>query len=568
MIHNITFPHLKTSCLLLAFLCFSVMASAQIKWTGSGDGTSWNDALNWQPSMVPPADSLVQINKDAVVTGTATVAPVRLSIGGSSDVVFNLNLSLGNGVTDDHALVIGAKCTVTFGEGFTFNLNPKDTKNAINTFASSDSATVNVKPGAVVNILKGANGLNLMGTNGTFNNEGTINCANAVKNGLRTIANVSNLGTMNFNANVTDAVLVLGGVFENSGEITVTTPGDDGLEISGNATFYNEGMLNLTAKDSAGTANLALSVGLDTIGGTFYNFPLGTITAHGGAKEIGRALSVGQMGNFSNEGFVLLTGAPNGTSRLYSKGTTVNGFNAILDMSDGRGNINKGTLTNNGLIKSSRQGAGLFISDSINVSVYNNAFFDYNMSNIFAAGAGTVINLGISVNAPFQTKINALDGCTVDIAEAPYTWNEGNSLIGTATATGSLTFPALSASGDSVVLTTSIPDVFITVINLCAAAQQSSSVFDPAPATETVVVYPSVTTANSTVNLVLPETIGGDASLVFEIRNVNGQVIDAPVFQGGGTHTLAIRQLPAGMYFLNGRTEKGNLTGRFYVTAQ
>ncbi len=550
------------SLMLLALFLFCATSTfAQIKWVGSGDGTSWQDAANWEPAMVPPADSLVLISKNALITGTAAIAPVRVTISGGSAVALNLDLTIGNGTANEHAVVVNAKSTLSFGAGHTFNLHPNDTKQGIVSFAAADSVTVNVGNGATVNILSGTNGINLANAITWVNNEGAIHFASTVKNGFKSASMVTNNGTMNFDNNVTDGIQVLGGTFNNSGTITVTKPGDDCIEIISGGTFNNFGMLELVAKDSAGTGNNAISIGQDTTAGTFFNASSGTVNANAGGKETARAISVNEMGSFTNLGSVVLGGLMNGTSRFYNRGNSVNDMNGVLDLGDGRGNINLGTFTNNGLVKSAfGTGAGLLTAGSS----INNAFYDYANGSQFSGGMGTTTDHGIDLNDPTRTTIDAGGTCGVDIAETPYSWYEGATFVATASLAGAVNFPDMSLTADPAVLTTSIPGVAITVKNVCPAATGASTVFSRNNETVQLHIYPSLVSYQSELTIELSENMQS-STLVFDIVDLSGQLVKSTVTEGGQLRSLNVEGLGAGMYFVSGRDGAANLIGRFVV---
>jgi len=329
----------KISKLAFTFLLIGTLqfGFGQIVWDGGGDQTSWNDAMNWNPDMVPPADSLVLFNMDAMVSGTASAAPVRLTISGGSSVTLDLDLSLGNGTAEEHSIVINAKSTLTLGgsNSPTFNLNPPANKQGVAAFNSADSITLNIAEGTTLNILQGTNGINIANSIGWLNNEGTLNCESGVKNGIKTNVDVTNNGTINLDQLITDGIVMNNGFFENNGSITITKPGEDCIEILDAAMFTNHGTLDLIAKDSAGSGNNAIAIGTDMLGGSFVNAKEGVVNADGGDKDSGRAISVNEMGTFSNAGIITTTGGGEG-SRLYNRGTSTNELNGIIDLTDGR----------------------------------------------------------------------------------------------------------------------------------------------------------------------------------------------------------------------------------------
>jgi hypothetical protein len=548
---------------LALILALATNSSAQVTWVGAGDGTSWNDAANWQPAMVPPADSVVLINSDVTITGTATIAPKRITISGASSVTLNLNLHIGDGIKDDHAVVINARSTLTLASGRTFHLHPKDNKQAVVAFASADSSTLNIAQGASVMVMSGTNGINLAAPRSWVNIAGTVTFSSAVKTCMRSNGTtvVSSTGSLVGNNNTTDGLAVLAGTFTNHGSIQITSPNDDCLDINNGASFVNSGNLILSAKDSAGTANNAISIGLDTVAGFFTNSATGVILAHAGFKDVGRAINVGGMGRLTNEGSITLTGLPLTTSRLYSRGEVTNAFNAILDLGDSRGNINLGTFLNDGLIKSTRDGSGLFCTDMS--TLVNNGFFAYNNGTAFAAGMGAVINNGIGINNPNQAVISAMNTCQADIAQQPYAWYEGANLVAMANDTGLLVLPAMSVSADSVTLTTTIPGVAIQLKRICPSAY-AVSVFDPAPQVMELGINPSLVRNHHSVQVTVPTAYEG-TDIKFELFSQTGQIVRTINSAAAFERTLSMDGIPAGFYLLRGQVPNGILIGRLMV---
>ncbi len=392
---------------------------------------------------------------------------------------------------------------------------------------------------------------------------GTVSFASAVKNGFKSSGTTTNAGSIIMSDNVTDGIQVLGGTFTNAGSISISKPGDDCLEILNGSTFNNEGTLSLVAKDSAGTANNAILVGLDTVPAIFFNAASGMIVAHAGGKETARAISIGGLGSLTNEGKITLSGLPNGTSRLYTRGTFNNAFNSILDLGDARGNVNLGAFVNNGLVKSTREGAGLFCAAT--TTVVNNAFFDYVNATLFAAGTGTITNNGISLNTPNQSTISAMNPCQVDIAQQPYTWYEGSNLVAMASDTGLLVFPALSVSDDSVTLVTTIPGVKVNVKRICAAAYETSSVFDPTTRAERLGIQPSLLQNGGNIQVTVPVAFE-NADIRFDLFSQDGQRLHSLESSAGATtRNLQLGNMRAGSYLLRGTGNAGALIGRFVV---
>ena len=79
------------------WLLVSAFASAQVTWTGSGDGTSWNDAANWSSGIVPGAAADVVLDNSAVPASYDVTLPSgALSVSVSSITIIP---STGNNIS-------------------------------------------------------------------------------------------------------------------------------------------------------------------------------------------------------------------------------------------------------------------------------------------------------------------------------------------------------------------------------------------------------------------------------------------------------------------------------------
>ena len=96
--------------ILSAFwLLVSAVASGQVTWTGSGDGTSWNNAANWSTNVVPgAADDVVLDNSFAPGSYDVTLPGGAISVSVNSVVI---SPAAGNNIS----LIIPATATATTG---------------------------------------------------------------------------------------------------------------------------------------------------------------------------------------------------------------------------------------------------------------------------------------------------------------------------------------------------------------------------------------------------------------------------------------------------------------------
>ncbi len=553
---------IKTIFFSCSFLFFSSNLFSQEVWSGMGDGTSWNDAANWESNTVPAAGALVEIGKDVTITGTATDGPSRISIKANRTVTLDLDLTIGDGVIEDQGITVSSKSTLNLGgsNNVTFNFNQPSNKQGIAVFGGSDSVTVNILPTTTLQINSGLNGINISNSNSQLNNNGTINIENQVKNGIKTFGTFFNNGNINITNTITDAIQVTGGSFENSimGTVTASTAGDDVIELLGDCVFTNFGILDLVAQDSSSSGNNAIAVGKDTTLATFINEMSGIVMANGGLDTTGRAISVNALGTLSNLGAIELSGGfPK--SRIYNRGNTTNELGGIIDLQDGRMNINQGTFTNNGLVQTTIVGSGIFT----NGAAINNAFFDYANSNNFSSGMGTITDNGVNVN---NATVDASGNCTIDIAEAIYEYFNDNNSLGFTDANGALTFADSSLTGDSILLTTTFDGIEITVINICSQAimdTTSTSIFTPTQA-KTLFLFPSLVSHHDALVIDLSE-FNEHEKFDFDVIDLNGNIVNSFFTNGGTDFSLNINDLSHGMYFIRSQNSTSNFIGKFII---
>lgn len=546
----------------------SFSLAAQYTWDGGGDGTSWNDAMNWARDEVPATDSMVVFSIDATVTGTAPNNPISVRIATQANVVLDLDLTVGNGVTEEHAITFGDTCSLTIGASGTMRTitaNTKNNKHGLAIFGGSEMVAVTVSEGSTLDLVSGVSGINLANENSTVINNGGIFLREGLNDGIRVVGTFVNNGTVTGSALDRDLFNVKdGGILNNTatGMIVSDQPGDDGIDLLTGASFVNDGGLMLTAKDNASSGNNTIAVGNGTAAATFVNNSDNVILNGGGGDGdlSGRALAVDTLGLFTNTGNITISGGDAG-SRLHVKGSAENALNGIIDLTDGRFNANgAGTFVNNGLLKSTRDGAGGFASGT----AINNGFYDYSMSNTFASGAmGTIIDNGFSLNNN-DVRVNARGECTVDLANAPYEWFLDGESYATASDTGAFAFAENSLIADSVVLTTTIPGVEVKVINICDAAVMTSGVFSPGVLAETVRVYPNPVARGGVVTLDLSSL--RTVPVTFRMVNTFGQLIKTYEFIGGANATLPLENLKPGTYFLSARGIDRPVLARVMVT--
>jgi hypothetical protein len=477
----------KILLLSLSLILTTVLTGQRSVWDGGmdGTGTDWGTAANWVGDVLPSSGDSILFNTIASVTGTAV--PVRNVYVNGGTVTLSLDLTVGDGVAVSNGLQLSASSSLTVTGGVTLTLNPEASKNGLQIGATANDAAVIIQSGGTVNINGGKHGINISGigssimamgtmtidgvvtngirlTDGTFENRGGLNISNAGVNAIENDATFTNVQTSTTVLTITDAGTTgiknkAGGVFTNDKDIVITGGGitndgintegsfinvdnsaiittsgmdDDGIEVAG-GTFDNGGTVTTTAKTGASTGNNALAI----TAGTFTNTSDNSLNADGG--DVGRAIGISAGGSLLNSGTVTLTGGDDG-NRINSAGDVTNSIGGTIDVTDGRINTS-GTLTNDGIIISTRGAAGIFNTGTAT----NNAFYTYGGGN-FTSGSGTLTDDGISLDKIASWRIDVMNGCSVKIANVPYEYTDAGASVGTSAADGTFTFDATTFS--------------------------------------------------------------------------------------------------------------------------
>lgn len=513
--------------IIISLLCTSQIAQAQI-WDGGGDGTSWDDPLNWDGDAVPGTGAFVDFNSSATLTlsGTGTVmAPAQLLVRGATTTVnLDFDLDIGDATSTDPAVLINSGAILTLMAGNTLILDPPTTETAVQ---MNLGASLIVQETANILVLKAFRGINLNQRLATVTNDGIIsisNCQNhavflreetgflnsgsliiqsPARNGIYNLGGFVNLdGVMEINSPANRGIQCVTAALPNlstfvntgSGTILITSPGDDGIrsetaflndtdatitvveatddgiELIGGEVFTNNGTINISCRAGALASGPGLAVGTNTVAATFINTSNNSLNINAGTSSNGRSIFVYDMGTIQNTGTIDASGG-SATLNIFNRGTLANGIGGTINLNDRR-LTNGGILTNDGLITSSfPTGPGVFTNSTGNST--NTAFYRYLGISAFSSGTlGTISDSGMDLQDPAQTTIDFGGTCDGVIPiTAIYDWINSGNAVGTNNPTGNIT--ANPASIDFLNLTISpdlLPAVILDILNVCAAA--------------------------------------------------------------------------------------------------
>lgn len=406
--------------LLIILLSISTTSYAATTWTGAGDGTSWEDPANWN-SGVPDATDVVNLNVAATITGTATVAPLRVRVWDAVEVTLDLDLTV---TATANGIQVIENGTLNLGNGVTSRTFTISTTGATSAgiLLSKAGSNLVVAANSTVKVLDSFYGVSVINGTSTLTNNGTIEITDYRGEGIyQTDGTFNNNGIITINTPVaasTNGVDINGAtaIFNNNAGGTITVA--DALIHQFSVTLgtaNNSGTMTLTGDSGAGTSEHTLAVT-----GTFNNNNTGVVNAIAVASSA-RAIQVITNGTLDNSGKLNLSGGA-ATKRFFIQGTMTNTC-GIIDMGDGRIWVT-GTFTNDGLVKTTNTG-GVTRPNSAGVST-NNGFVIANGTGWKdAASTGTGTDNGItSASSPVNVVVDALNTCgATDIGiDAIHNW--------------------------------------------------------------------------------------------------------------------------------------------------
>jgi hypothetical protein len=357
---------LKRFAALLCFFllpfafCLSSLGQYSITWDGGGDGSSWNDSLNWSGDRLPVTNDVVAIGagsgstvtyagSDTSIAGLSLNRPLVLS-GGT--LIISSNLDLNGDLTLAGGNLAGATVHSSTGRIIVTPAN-----------GTLDGVILNgdltVQPDGELWLVNGLilNGtitmlggrypwipaaLNFPGTqtlDGTgqilFSGEWGNNYVRPVDGGQLTIAPAITLRTAGQPGVIGDATLPLvnqGSILAETNSITLV-----GANVVNQGVVQaKEGTLGMNQLENQGA--VVLSHSTLTLDGSWTN--AGTLTASNSTVNLGGVFTLAELGAFTRQGgTVNLIGTLNNTNAVLALNATTGSW----QLNGGR--INGGTMT-------------------------------------------------------------------------------------------------------------------------------------------------------------------------------------------------------------------------------
>jgi len=435
-------------------LLFNLIIAGFI-WTGAGDGSSWNDALNWSAG-IPSAGANVSIGDfNVTITGGASANTLSLSSGGSLTLASGtFTFTPGNSSTLDGLFVLaGGTLNLT---GSTLTLSGGFNWTGAGTIIGGGSGIVNILALTNWAVSGDASGVdNRILDNVTVNNSGTIVMATGLADNLSLIngatlnnqtgglfdfqSNTDITGTGTFKNNV--GSILRKSVATGSSQITAVFENDAAeisiisgvLSLDGGGSFSNaltiaDGELRLGGGNYTfidGSSINSLSGGSLRLTAATIDIP-GTVTLNTLLTWAGNT-TISGPGNFniSSSGILSIEGDASGVDNRILSGLTLNNSGRII-MATGLADnlvLNDGSILNNQLA-----GVFDFQSDTAVTNTVGGGTFRNN------AGAQLIKNAGAGsaqINTVFEN-----DDALVTINSGSFQLNGGGTFNNALTIAG------------------------------------------------------------------------------------------------------------------------------------
>lgn len=423
--------YLKLTCYLGSLLLGQVaLSQSTINWDGGGDGTSWDDALNWNGDAEPAAGDIARFGNGGTltITGTPTNNPGRINIDASTNVTFDLDITIVDTYTQ-HSIQVNAGCSLTLGSAGnnrTFTISTDLTRSAIGIFSGATSAMITVASSTTVNINQADRGIWMQESTATFTNNGTIVISGADNAGIQLDnGDLDNNSSITVSSSLTKSILMNDGTFDNAstGTLTLSNSTSQGVDVMG-GTFTQSGTLNV---NSSATDGIQVETGA-------FN------TASGSTTTISNATYAVDMnsGTFSNDGTLSITSTGLIGIRLVD-GTFNNTSNGSITMP----NVDSGG-SGAGILLTSGGTSGKTFTNVGSISVTSSTAefgVEYLLGTFTNQSSGTITVDGVSSDGVRVTStsftnagiINATSSATATNSEYAVDIQSGGTLTNTGT---------------------------------------------------------------------------------------------------------------------------------------
>lgn len=519
----------KFAPIFLLLLFFTFQGIQAQTWDAGGDGTSWDDPLNWDTDMVPALGDFVDIPTSATLTMSGTgsaLAPGQLRVRGATTRVYlDFDLDVGDPLSADPAILLSGGSVLTVKTGRTLIVDAAPTENAIHMNLATE---LHVESGSFVIVLQGRRGIQISQRLASITNDGVISLSNCFDHGILMQSETAflNGGSLLIDSPVRAGILNRGDFINLDGDITITSPGnrgiqheavtlpltssftntgsgtimissagddglqsesaflndttatititnstDDNIELIG-GTFTNHGTINITCRAGAIASGPGLAVGTNSVAATFINTSNNSLNIDGGTSTGARTIFVYSMGTLTNTGKISTSGGNAGVN-VFNRGIFTNGVGGTIDMDDRRF-TNQGTFVNSGYLTTT-YGSGPGLNTTNGGTSTNNAFFRYSAMSDFSStdtgNGSTFVDTGTDMNNSAETTIDFGGSCAgVLQATAIYDWMSGTEMVGTNDIAGNLTANANSIQPTMQISPALLPAVILDLVNVCALA--------------------------------------------------------------------------------------------------
>lgn len=408
---GIQYKNIEGVLIILALLLTTTTLHA-IVFDGGGDGTSWEDPLNWDTNSAPTAATPVDIP-----AGFNVVVSSPGQLCDDMDIFGTLTISAGADLLADDDVHIRSDGILTIDGTFTIIGSLSDALDLVgpNSTLINNGLLDITQPGSLTdNIIETGTDCVIINTGiMQLDNDGDTNYDEGIT--LLTGTSFDNSGTLEIDMGSSgDIALFLDGTgssFTNSGIVNIINGGDENIETDDGTTFTNTatGVITLENADFQNlevdgdmvndgditiicTASSSSGVQLIT-GGSFINNGNMTIS---GTLNTGSFIEIDD--SFTNNGVINITGTSSGRSiDLNNNGALVNSNCGIINAGDRFIELfdAANTIVNDGIFTSSSADPHVNIGTFTNNAQIHSTGGVFNMAPNGLVGAGTILDTPI-----------------------------------------------------------------------------------------------------------------------------------------------------------------------------